>query len=425
MWPCDGNLAQCRMMARTARIRLKLEFSSNCIMRSLLCFLLAAATCLAQRPSAPTEESKRLFGQIDDIMGGLSEITGWKVKRKVPADYISKDQLHVFVQKRLREAVKPEELRIETITLRMFGLIPDNFDLEKATIELVTEQAAAFYDYHRKRLFITESDGTFIEKRIVLVHELAHALADQQFSLAKYIKKGNENDDEATAREAVMEGQATWLMWAYAQRLNGGDPRPSATILDTMRNSDPGSAGAQYPVFQNAPLYMRESLVFPYNQGALFQNAVIEKLGQAGFSAVFRNAPADTAQILHPAEYFEQVKPPKLNAPLPPEHKRYRTVAEGSVGEFDHSILLEQYFSHDEATRVAPHWRAGVFRLLAGKKDKQSYVLTYESEWDSADSAREWYGFYKRILEQRNAPASFDVRLDGNRVTSRISRTIN
>jgi hypothetical protein len=245
-----------------------------------------------------------------------------------------------------------------------------------------------------------------MEQRIALIHELAHALADQQFSLAHYIRKGNQSDDDSTAREAVMEGQATWLMWAYSSKLNGGDPEPSEIIMDTMKD-DAANSSAQFPVLDNAPLYLRESLVFPYNQGLLFQQAVFLKLGKAGFSEVFRHAPRSTAQIIHPALYFEKRQAPALQPPQPPSPKSYRTLAQGSVGEFDHRVLLEQYLSREDAAVLAPHWTAGQFRLYEHKTNKKP-VLAYESEWDSPATARRFFDAMHRIFEAKSKQVTFD-----------------
>ena len=168
-------------------------------MKKLLSILLAA---IALAPAhAQTENSERLFTQVDPIMEGLSQITGMKIRRKVPAAYISKDKLGGFLEERVKAAVKPEDIRVETLVLRMFGFIPEDFDLKKAIVDLMTEQAAAFYDYDKKKLFITESDSSFLDKRAALVHELAHALADQNFPLGKYLRKGPKNDDAATAND--------------------------------------------------------------------------------------------------------------------------------------------------------------------------------------------------------------------------------
>ena len=75
-----------------------------------------------------------------------------------------------------------------------------------------------------------------------------------------------------------------------------------------------GVAG-EFPVYDNAPLYMRLTLVFPYTTGMLFQNAVRERDGQEGFAEVFRRAPVSTQQIIHPEEYFSNIKPTQPELP--------------------------------------------------------------------------------------------------------------
>ncbi len=140
-------------------------------------------------------------------------------------------------------------------------------------------------------------------QQIALVHELAHALADQHFNLEKFIDRANENDDAAMARLAVMEGQATWLMSEYLARRMGMSLKTSPAIAQAM-SSQAAAAAGQFPVFDKAPLYVRETLLFPYTQGMLFQHAVFEKEDQAAFASVFRRPPASTQQIFHPEKYF-------------------------------------------------------------------------------------------------------------------------
>ena len=356
------------------------------IIASLLVYLpLFAGTAAAQTGSTdePTQDSKLLFDQVEPILQGLSEITGWKIKRKVPADYISRDHLHNFIQRRVKEVLKPEDIRLEALSLKMFGLIPGDFDLEKTMVDLMTEQAAAFYDYDRKRLFITESATGFLEKRVALVHELAHALADQNYPLGKYLRKGNKNDDGETAREAVMEGQATWLMWAYIAKLGGGEAKVSDIILQTATGPAP------------------EALTFPYTRGMLFQNAVFEKLGKDGFSEVFRRAPSGTQQILHPDKYLEGFAPLKTDPPPIPGARAYRGALEGAVGEFDHHVQIQQYATEEQAAKIAPHWRGGSFHLFEQKSDRHP-VLSYASEWDSAEAAAQFFAVYKDAVRKKS-----------------------
>src|SRR5260370_33415568 len=141
-----------------------------------------------------------------------------------------------------------------------------------------------------------------------LVHELAHALADQYFHLERFIKQGGKSDDSELASMAVREGQATWLMTEALARRAGQSVPGNPALLEAMSGAyDTGSS--QFPVFNSVPLYLRETLVFPYTDGARFQNAVYGKMGQAAFAEVFRRPPDTTQQILHPSKYFDRVKP--------------------------------------------------------------------------------------------------------------------
>jgi hypothetical protein len=370
--------------------------------------------------------------EVGEILAELAKMSGLKPLAEVECDRIPRGEVRAFLARRVQEEVKPEEIRAEETALKMFGLVPPDFDLKKTTLDLLAEQAAAFYDYRKKKLFIIESGDEPVQHS-VLVHELAHALADQHFHLEKYIDRANKNDDGAMARMAVMEGQATWLMSEDLTRRTGQSLTDSPVLVKLMNNLSEASA-AQFPVFQHAPLYLRETLLFPYSQGMLFQNTLIEKMGKAAFTEVFRNPPDSTQQIIHPEKYLAGVKPLRPALPAIKNERDYRTLTDGEVGELDHSILLRQYAGEKEAAAVAPEWRGGYFRILEGKKDLRM-VLLYASAWSSAETARRYFALYQKVLAGkwkklqvdsrgedwaagRGGNGYFVLRVDGARVTS-------
>src|SRR5579862_261779 len=269
--------------------------------------LLIAAPPVSPQDGVDTSQAREIFNEIGGILKDLQEITGFKIKRQVPAEIISRDKVKIFLQDRIKETATPEELRVEELTLKKFGLVPQDFDLAKNTVDLLTEQAAAFYDFHRKKLFITDWTPS-ITREPALVHELGHALADQNVNLEKFIKQGRKSDDGSMARMAVMEGQASWLMAEYLARKAGQSLANSPVLLEGMAHGIEAGAG-QFPVFDKEPLYLRETLVFPYSQGMLFQNVVFQKMKQPAFEEVFRKPPISTQQILHPDKYFADVQP--------------------------------------------------------------------------------------------------------------------
>jgi transcriptional regulator of met regulon len=356
-----------------------------------LALLALVATLVSAQQSAA-----ELFKEVDQMTSALSEITGWPVKRKVPAKIITKEQFRHQVETRMKGS-NHKEIHAEELTLKMFGFIPQAFDLEKETVDLVSEQAAAYYDYSKKRLFVLDSTSDASEQRVALVHELAHALADQQHPLGRYMKKDSPDDDASSAREAVMEGQATWLTWAYVSKRNGGKGEVSEEMI--VKLTDNANAGdPEFPVFAKEPLYLRDTLVFPYDEGMKFQDAVYRKLGPKAFDEVFTRAPRSTQQILHPETYIEDEKPEDPETPKLEKPREFRLLNDGSVGEFDHSMLLRQYIGEKEGRETAAGWRGGSFRLYENKRDKYN-VLAYASQWASPDAARAFFTAYQRVMK--------------------------
>ena len=137
--------------------------------RIVLAALLAVA--------ALAEASSPVFQQVNEMVTALSDITGWTVRRKVPSQMLSKDTFRRYVDSRMKETSSASDVRAEETTLKMFGFLPRDFNLTQETVDLVSEQAAAFYDYNKKRLFIIDSTSEGLEQRVALVHELSHERA--------------------------------------------------------------------------------------------------------------------------------------------------------------------------------------------------------------------------------------------------------
>jgi hypothetical protein len=336
--------------------------------------------------------------QVPEVSRQLAEITGLPLRRAVPCTFINKQQVNAFLKQRMKEVAGPEEIRAEELTLKKFGLVPPDYDLAASTVDLLTEQAAAFYDYNKRKLFLTDTTSDESQDE-VLAHELAHALADQNFNLARYIRQGRKNDDGSTARLSVMEGQATWLMTEYAAHRQGQTLFGNQALAASMAGMA-DSGGGQFPVFENAPLYLRRSLVFPYTEGMLFQGAVLERDHKRGFAEVFTDPPISTQQILHPDKYFAKVVPTAPALPDPHLPRGYKGLVGGTMGELEHGILLEQYVGKAEAKEMAPHWRGCRFELRENKKAGR-VVLLYAVEWDDDTAAARYFSFYRQVLEKK------------------------
>jgi hypothetical protein len=357
-----------------------------------LLFLAIAVPSVASHPGSSDDP---VFSQIDSIVKSLSSITGLAERHPVPYGRMSKRQLRQFLTRRIKKTLRPEEIHADELALKMFGLVPQDFDLKKSTIDLLTEQAAAFYDYDEKKLFLLE-DSSVEAETTTLAHELAHALADQHFNLDKFMDENPANDDENLAHTAVVEGQASWLMIAYDLKEAGKPPVPTPEMLATVADSGEG-AMTDYPVLKSSPLYIRQSLLFPYTEGTMFFDAVYKRDGKKAFAEVFTEPPKDSSQIIHPARYFAHERATSPAVPTLSYQDQEEEISEGSVGEFDHEVLLWQYGSEAKAKALAPHLRGGAFKIMAEGRQHRP-VLTYASEWDSRENAEDFFAFYKKVL---------------------------
>ncbi len=395
-------------------------------MKTWLTWLAAAVICAGAAPTAP---EATLAARIPAIEQELSDITGLRFTKPVRVKIINRDQLRAYLNKEVHHNVSAKELRGEEATLKLLGLVPADFSLEQATVDLFTEQAAAFYDYNRKALFLLAGDSD-LSGPVALAHELSHALADQNFRLDKYVNHTG-SDDSAMARLAVMEGQASWLMAAWSARTSG------RSVDDVLEMFEPDAAGAkpeQYPVYANAPLYMRESLVFPYSAGMKFENALFDHDRSTAFREPFVHPPASTQQIIHPDRYIRgDAVPAPPKPPPPPGRHDYKLLTGGTFGEFDIRVILEQFGTAKQAQDLAPHIAAAAYSTWQNKKTGKP-AIAWTVNWDDEESAARFFRFYSDVLgrkagtahiEQANAESVAGENTDGRFRLERAGRSIS
>lgn len=373
------------------------RFQGRLMYRRAIAIVCSGLILTGLAAAARKHGSDAIFNQINSIVKTLSAITGMPEKHPVAYAEISKRQLHQFLVKRIKKTLKPAELHADELSLKMFGLVPQDFDLKQSTIDLLTEQAAAFYDYQERRLFVLEG-SSFTSEQTTLAHELSHALADQNFDLSKYMDSSPGNDDENLAHTAVVEGEASWLMVAYDLKASGQLPVPTREMLDSVADSSDSSM-AEYPVLKSSPLYIQQSLLFPYAEGTLFFDAVYRKLGKPSFEVVFTDPPADSAQIIHPERYFDHEKETKPDV-VTLKLRDAKVLTEGSMGEFDQEMMIQQFMNKTEADRLAPHLIGGYYKIYEVGKDRKP-LLNYASQWDSEHEAAAYFATYCQILRKK------------------------
>lgn len=296
---------------------------------SLWCGLVAlmwALTCsTAHAQSSPQALAQQLLDEADVIVEQVGQLRGISALGPVKKSVRTREALRAELETRIAEEIKPEEIEAETRTLVAMGLLPPNFDYAAFFVELLTEQIAGFYDDDAKELALIADNDDLDEQRMVMAHELFHAVQDQRFDLKSVsppqhgLAGAERNGDRALARSALLEGDATALMIDYMGFRMGSLPLGSgASLLDNpmvaaslgaMAGELDAAAAGESPVMASAPAWIREQLVFPYMSGLKFVAAMRQPGSWARLNAVYLDPPDSTEQILHPERYLDRDEP--------------------------------------------------------------------------------------------------------------------
>ena len=353
-------------------------------------------------PAAGTEAEilrggESVFAQTESMLEGLREIMGFGPKRPVDLRTISKDEFRKLYRDQMRKERKPREVRNEVLFLKLFGLVPKDFDYEKTVLDLMSEQAWALYDFKRRRLYLADwAPKEALE--FAMVHELVHAVDDQNFNLLKYVK-GSRQAEQQLARLAVLEGQASWVMTEWVMQQSGRSLIDNRLMAITTASATRFEA-QQFPVYERTPLYFREVLIFPYTDGFMFQHDLIERFGQDGFRRVFQRPPATTQQILQPELYLAGTDPAPPELPSATIPKGYKRVFDGTFGQLDHQILLEQHLGEGEFEDLLEKWHGSQFEVLERQNTGET-MLRYAVRWADAETAGEYYRLYRQVCERK------------------------
>jgi hypothetical protein len=384
-----------------------------------------AQTPAGERARAPQEapeqkispqEAERLFRSVDEILRFASKDTSFPIKHEVKRQLVSRDEVEAYVTKHTSEDEDAKRLRRSELVLKKFGLLPRDFDLGKFLVALLKEQVAGYYDPKTKTVNLLDWLGAEQQKP-VLAHELTHALQDQSFNLEKYMKPADAdldkkkeitlqdiaNDEISTTRQAVVEGQAMVVLVDYMLAPLGESLKDSPQVVEALKQGMlVGTADAVQ--FQNAPIYMKEALTFPYRYGIDFIAEMLAKGGkEKAFATLFQNPPRTTRQIMEPQTYLsgEHLEPMQL-PDFRQVFKNYDRFDVGAIGEFDVAVLIDQYAGAETSHQMYPNWRGGYYYAARPKGDPAApLALLYVSRWSNTERASQFAAIYAKALAKR------------------------
>ena len=347
--------------------------------RRALAFGIALAIGCRGTPPGSAQDAG-IGRMVDSLRPAVARAAGLPFKGPTLSALKTREEVRKYLLDKLAKEYPPARQEGIEAVYRLLGLIPDTLNLKALLLDLLTEQVAGFYDPESRTFYGVQGvDPT--QLRLILAHELVHALQDQYLPLDRLMKRRGDADEQM-ATQAVLEGEAT-----------------IASILVFLPNPElirqPGfwqlareqvrSNSASMKVFNSAPLALREELLFPYLGGAEFMRWWDS--AHAGHPLpTLAELPRSTEQVLHPDRYAAGDQP----VPVRFSDSTSDVLFEDTLGELDIQLLATVLRGGGEVVTTAPiGWGGDRFRVY---RTPGGPALVWYIVWDDAASAARFLG---------------------------------
>src|SRR6266550_489779 len=259
----------------------------------------------SQQGTTTAARNAALIGATAEVLKETSEIRQLAILRPVQSSTQSRPEIERMIVKNLDEDTTPASIHADEVTLKKLGLAPPDFQYRALMLRVLTEQVAGYYDPKTGEFHLADwidLDG----QRPIMAHELTHALQDQHFNLRRFEHWPKGDSDAELAAHALIEGDATLAMALYV----ANSPLRALLFLKSL-----GATGMASQELDKAPRALRETLLFPYQQGINWTRSLYKQAGWDRISKAFTELPQSTEQILHPEKYFAHEAPVKVTLP--------------------------------------------------------------------------------------------------------------
>jgi hypothetical protein len=373
----------------------------------LLLFLLTSSSSLAQqsdaKPAGQAAGSPAEFTQAaDEVLQNMSEITGLSLVSPLKKTLRSREEIRAYVIRQMDEDKDAARRYADAKSAEIFGLLPKDFNLDSFMVELLTEQIAGLYDPKAHEFYIADWIP-LDDQRMVMAHELTHALEDQHFQIETWLKAARPNDDAELAREAFLEGSAMAAMVDYLLQGTGKSVNEMPEFDPSLLTGDIGDS----PSMKKAPPFIKDALVFPYFAGMKFTAAALKPAGWSAIGKVFKNPPVSTQQIMHPALYKSGYVPEKVTLPDMQTKlgKDWKKLDDNLMGEFGWKEVLKQFLGEERAAALAAAWDGDRYLVYEHQPSKRLLLVT-RLHLASGEQANRFFGQYSELLEKKHEKRS-------------------
>ncbi len=344
---------------------------------------------------------------------------GFKTTKPVVYQDLTDKRLNEVLDESIAKQYPGRSLDLYVWFYTLFGAMPEQMDILPFMRDLMGEQVGGLYDPSSKVLFVKPHfplDSSM--GRMVLAHEITHALQDQNYSFKGLGLEETGNDDRSTALLSIAEGDATLLMSEYLAQ--SGQLFGLLFDLPKMLTMDQAK-------FNASPQAIQQMMLFPYLGGMEFFTRLNGRTRQlpdspprmtepAWRSEVFEDPPDSTEQIMHPEKYLAREMPVEVERPA---GEGLASKFENVIGEFGIKLLLGANLPEPQAARAAAGW-GGDRVLLEESEDGRRRVIHWVTRWDTRNDGLEFADTLKEALAKRWPDEIMDWKRTGDKETVKI-----
>lgn len=285
---------------------------------------------------------------------------------------------------------------------KALGLMPEDASLRDLYLELLASQVAGFYRPEGDELFVVSRTGRITgADKITFAHEYGHALQDANFDIFEEPEALRDQTDQAIARAALYEGDATLLMLLWAQ---GGNLTPDETQEYLRAGTDPEAL----EILARMPQILVQGLLFPYETGLPWVLPIQTTDGWAAVDALYEQPPTSTEQVLHPEKYEAGEGAVEVDIRSDAAARMgdgWAVAIEDTWGEFQTRVwLTESDVALTDATEAAAGWGGDRLVVLTGPDG--AWAVALRTTWDTVADADQFLDAANAAVGTLDHPAA-------------------
>ena len=389
------------------------KLSRSAIATLLLTTVLAfPATAQDTSPTADTKPSPsveplpegfnaRMVKEVRRIVAGVDPVRQLPAATDISYRVIDQETFVAELESLLREEYPLRYLEAEDDALTRLGLLGPDDDLEQLILHIYDQQVLAYYDPKTATFSLigpVKKIGPF--ESLIVAHEYDHALQDGAFDLEGSQVKDLDRSDAILAQQALIEGDATAVMYDWAAR--------ELKLADLLAVSAQALTKQDTRQLNRMPAILRRQLEFPYIDGLAFVTAIRGRGDWAAVDAAWEDQPVSTEQILHPELYPDELPvdielPPIADALGPGWTASYeQTLGEMQIGVWvadgqrPKSLfpVLPAQLPNAEA---AAGW--GGDRLVSLDGPDGAWAVVWQTDWDTAGDRKQFLAAARAAMQ--------------------------